>query len=285
MAVRNAIIGILERISGQNTSAPDADKAVHKLAQNEMDSRKCGLRDARLSGWFDGEAGLLANGFDIRPTDVVIDVGCGEGGAVGFALRQGAAKVFACDIDSSAIAEVDKKFSDKYGDRLKTIVTDSKPLPIEQETATRIIAMEVLEHVDEPQQFLAELVRVAKPGSLFLLTVPDMAGELVQKKIAPPSYWEKPNHLRIFSREDFVGTVEEAGLVVERQFTYGFYWSIWWSLFWAAEKPLEGAHESPLLQQWTRTWSALLNSPKGGHIRDALNDAMPKSQCIVARKL
>lgn len=50
---------------------------------------------------------------------------------------------------------------------------------------------------------MAELVRVGQPGAQYLLTVPDPVAETVQKNLAPDSYFQKPNHIRIFQRDEF----------------------------------------------------------------------------------
>ena len=47
------------------------------------------------------------------------------------------------------------------------------PLPIADNTATRVILSEVLGHVEHPAKLMAEVVRIAQPGALFFLSVPD----------------------------------------------------------------------------------------------------------------
>ena len=103
----------------------------------------------------------------------------------------------------------------------------------------KVICTEVMEHVDDPERFLAELVRVGKPGALYLLSVPDPASEQVQQLVAPPLYFEKPHHIRIFSRDDFRDLVNQSGLIVEKQTTYGFFWSIFWAFFWTCDQDLD----------------------------------------------
>jgi SAM-dependent methyltransferase len=156
-------------------------------------------------------------------------------------------------------------------------------LPVADETATRIMCTEVLEHVADPRAVLAELVRVGKPGAVYLLTVPDETAERLQVGIAPPSYWERPNHVRVFSRQAFGDLVTDAGLVIDQRLTTGFFWALWWVLFWAAEAEF-GEPEPPVLASWSQTWQALIQTRKGDEIRRTLDAFMPKSQVIVARK-
>lgn len=242
-----------------------------------------GMMDDKLAGWFQDDTGELVDGFTITQNDTVVDVGCGGGTAsTSFAAAQGA-EIIAADVDPDSIEKTRQKLENSRARKFTALLTNSDPLPIADEWASRVIAMEVLEHVEDPKRFMNELVRIAQPGALILLTVPDPASEAVQQRLAPPAYWQHPNHLRIFSREDFRRTVEQAGLSVERQFYRGFYWAVWWALFWASEQEL-GDPESPMLRHWTQSWHALVKSPKGRAIKEALDAQLPKSQGILARK-
>ena len=143
--------------------------------------------------------------------------------------------------------------------------------------------MEVLEHVEDPVQFVRELVRVGRPGAQYLITVPDPLGENVQTELAPSAYFERPNHIRIFQRDEFEKLLIDAGLIVEQRAYYGFFWSVWWFFFWACKQDLSPPWH-PLLQSWTNTWDQLLATPDGPRIKAAMDKAMPKSQLILARK-
>lgn len=236
-------------------------------------------------GLFNEEKGELLDGFPIGAADTVVDVGCGAGCASVFAAACGAA-VYAVDIDPHALATVEERMSGRKPARpFRTLLSDANPLPLPDGLATRIVAQEVLEHVDDPRQFLTELARIGKPGALYLLSVPDPAAESVQKKLAPASYWQKPNHLRIFGRDEFTNLVRGAGLRIEKRLWSSFYWSMWWILFWSGQGHLPaGAPGTSVLAYWNKTWAALLKTPNGPRIKQALDEIMPKSQVILARK-
>ncbi len=153
--------------------------------------------DAEQSGWYIEESGQLCDGFQIKPDDIVVDVGTGTGGMAMFAARQGA-EVLATDIDEDAIERLNNMAKGQFEGRLRVLVSDSNPLPIPDGFATKVICSEVLEHVPDPAQFLSELARIGQPGAEFLITVPDPVAENIQKSDAPPVYWAPPNHVRIF---------------------------------------------------------------------------------------
>jgi len=240
------------------------------------------LTDAYLSGWFRRDSGELFEGFPINAEDTVLDIGCGDGPFAQFCAERGAEVIFA-DIDAEKVAAVEAMLKQSPARGVIPLVTDANPIPLSDARVNKIIAMEVLEHVEDPAQFMRELVRVAKPGAQFLLTVPDPLGESVQKKLAPAAYFEHPNHIRVFQREEFEQLILDAGLVIERRADYGFYWSVWWFLFWACKQDLSPPWH-PLLDSWTHTWNMLLSMPDGARIKKALDAAMPKSQAIIARK-
>jgi SAM-dependent methyltransferase len=247
---------------------------------------KLALLNLSTSGWYNLAKQELAPDFKITAEDVVIDVGCGGKGACLFAGQQGAA-VVGLDIDPAALEELKQGMKAYRPRSFQAIASDCNPIPLPGEHATVVLAMEVLEHVNDPSALLAELVRVGRPGARYLITVPDPTSEALMHDIAPPGYWEKPNHIRVFQRDEFLGAVEGAGLLVERRFCYGFYGTMWWSLMCAvpgSHIPFGQHGNSDLLRRWNETWTCLLSSPHGRHVWQALENALPKSQAIIARK-
>ena len=242
------------------------------------------MLDADQFGWHNSERCELLPGFPIGPDDTVVDVGCGMGLTVNFASRCGA-EVYALDIDPAAIKAVqDRALVNRPARPVHAMVSDANPLPLPDHLATQVICQEVMEHVPDPRQFIAELVRVGRPGARYLLTVPDPVSESLQKKLVPSVYWASPNHVRVFEREEFARLVVDAGLRIERRTQYSFYWSMWWAFFWAGEGCEFGAGGTPVLEAWNKTWEIVVKTPKLAHVKKALDELMPKSQIIIARK-
>ncbi|MNF33864.1 putative S-adenosylmethionine-dependent methyltransferase [compost metagenome] len=278
------MLEILKRLSGR-TPVPvvDAAPVAEPVAPASADNIDLStLTDTSLSGWFRQETDELFEGFPIRTEDSVLDIGCGDGPFVQFCAQRGAEVIFA-DIDADKVAAVERALQGSAARAMMPLVTDANPIPLPDARVSKVVAMEVLEHVEDPRQFMSELVRVGRPGAQYLITVPDPLGESVQKELAPPAYFEHPNHIRVFQRDEFERLIEEAGLVIERKAEYGFYWSVWWFFFWACRQDLSPPWH-PLLDSWTRTWNLLLSMEDGPRIKQALDRAMPKSQAIIARK-
>jgi SAM-dependent methyltransferase len=257
-------------------------EAKHNDLADLSGSRGVGLRDAVLSGWFQNDSNEIFRGIPVGPDDVVVDVGCGDGGNSAFCLRQGA-RVELVDIDEQTVATALARLRTVNADNVFGHVSAASPLPLKDSCATRILCTEVLEHVDDPAQVLSELARIGKPGARYLLSVPDPLQENLQKHVAPPSYFQKPNHIRIIQRQEFSDLVTSAGLVIDEVTHYGFFWSIWWALFWACKVDLDHPTH-PALDHWTAAWNAVMDMPNGPDLKRKLDDFMPKSQVIVAHK-
>lgn len=275
------LLGLMPR-----TDHPDAVGATSPVVagpSSEMSGAAgLGLRDAVLSGWFLNDTGEVFRGVPVGPQDSVVDVGCGDGGASLFCARRGA-QVTAIDIDPQVVASIRERLAGIDPHRHAAHVSNANPLPLADAVASRVLCTEVLEHVDDPDQLLAELVRIGQPGARYLLTVPDALQENMQKLVAPASYFQKPNHVRIIERAEFAAMVTRAGLVIEEHTQYGFFWSIWWALFWACKVDLDRPSH-PALDHWTEAWRAVLALPDGQQLKQQLDSFMPKSQIIVARK-
>ena len=256
--------------------------------------RDVGLHDAVLDGWFLNDSGELLKGFAITADDTLLDVGCGEGAATLFAVRQGASVIFT-DSEHDKVRDLGRQVEAQSAKPNLGLVSNSLPLPLADGCASKVVCMEVLEHIEHPEPFMAELVRMGRPGALYLLSVPAPVGEHLQKGIAPDSYYQSPNHVQIFTAQRFAALVEDAGLVIEHRQATGFFWVMGMIFFWASERAagrdLGGAVRDrihapypPLMESWARTWQDLLMQPDGLAIKQMLDRFMPKSQVIIARK-
>ena len=241
-----------------------------------------GLRDAALSGWYRQESGELFEGFPINSDDIVADIGCGHGGNASFCGAR-CAEIIITDIDPATVAAAEQRLKNSCSCKVTAIVSDSYPLSIEGGVVSKIVSTDVIEHVDDPMLFLRELVRIGRPGAAYFLTAPDAVHERLQKPLALPAYFERPNHVRIVDRDEFSRLVTDSGLVVERQGHFGFYWALWFTLFWACDVDLSSPRH-PALDHWSQTWQALLGTDKGPAIKRALDNLLPKTQYIIARK-
>lgn len=289
-------IDLFRRLAGlENDPRPTEEIWKEISSPGEfVDSRDCGLFDAVQSGWYLGDSNELFKGFPITADDSVLDIGCGAGGATLFCANRGADVTFV-DVTAQAIELLRAKVAQSPARKSEGFVSDGIPLPVTDASKSRVIAMEVLEHVEDPAAFLCELVRVGQPGALYLLSVPDSVGENMQKGFAPSYYFERPNHIHVFEREEFENLVSNAGLEIIHRDASGFFWTFWMFLYWTLAKTagaeLEGESLDvvrppypPLLNDWAKLWHQIIKIPEAAPMKKALDQLLPKSQVIIARK-
>jgi ubiquinone/menaquinone biosynthesis C-methylase UbiE len=281
-----ALVQSFQRTGGQPVTPPPSPSPVEAQSpapEEEPPPYDVGLRDAVASGHYNNLTGELYPGFPIEARDIVLDIGCGDGDKAYFCAQRGAALIYT-DADGEQVALARRRLTGSRARWLTPIVSDTNPLPLGDAIATKVIASEVMEHVDDPSVFLRELVRVGRPGALYLITVPDPVVENLQKKLAPAAHFEKPNHIRIIGRDEFARIVADSGLEVVYRGSHGFYWALWLLMFWTCKVDLSAASQHPVMQHWSSTWSALLDTEDGMRVKQAFDEFMPVSQYIVARK-
>jgi 2-polyprenyl-3-methyl-5-hydroxy-6-metoxy-1,4-benzoquinol methylase len=241
-----------------------------------------GLYDASLSGLRNTDTGEFAENFRICAEDILLDAGCGAGGEASFAASTGA-HIILMDIDKDKVEESYQRLKNSRARQVDTLVCDANPIALPDSSVTKVISKEVIEHVDDPAQFLSELVRVGKPGASYLLSCPAPESEQLQKGIAPDFYFQKPHHIRIIGRKEFEQLVIDAGLELQSHIYHGAFWTVWWMLYWTYEKDLNPPWHSST-DSWTKFWNGLQQDEGGRLIKAALDQKIPKSQIIVARK-
>jgi ubiquinone/menaquinone biosynthesis C-methylase UbiE len=245
-----------------------------------------GMRDWMSDGWFNAQTGEIIKGVPIQPEQTVIDVGCGDSGFIGFVAERGAA-VILIDRDARRLASTEARVKLSPARGCHAVQSDCDPIPLRDGIGDLVICTEVLEHVPDPVKFLNEVIRVAKPGAQLLVSVPDARSEQFVSATAPPQYFQEPNHVRVFSAQAFEKLILDAGLEIEsRQFT-GCFWSMFWPLSWLTCEPGEGLptdNQHPIVFHWVKLWQLVQRHPDGHRIREALNQLLPSSQTIVARK-
>jgi 2-polyprenyl-3-methyl-5-hydroxy-6-metoxy-1,4-benzoquinol methylase len=224
-------------------------------------------------------------GFPLRPTDTVVDIGCYEGAACEYAARLGA-RAIGIDMDEKAVQRATERIRPKSGGSFQGLVSDCNPIPLPEHTATVVICTEVLEHTDDPEAMVRELARIGKPGARYFLTVPDPVSESLLKTVAPAWYFQKPIHQNVIQRERLRKMVTDAGLEIVTHTTNGFFYAIWWvfRMSLGMETPCDPTPRTTLLTDWESAYEALLASPNGAKVSQALDELIPKSQIIFARK-
>jgi SAM-dependent methyltransferase len=119
-----------------------------------------------LANW---DAGFYSKYADtLKPEQVgarVLDVGCGVGQVVA-RLKEAGFEAYGVDVSSPNIERA-RRFSERCQ------LYDGKKLPFPDGHFAAVGALNVLEHVEEPEAFIAELARVAQTGGRIVLSSPN----------------------------------------------------------------------------------------------------------------
>lgn len=119
-----------------------------------------------LSGWDEGFYAKYADTLKPeRPGARVLDIGCGVGQVVN-RLTQAGYESYGVDVSQPNLERA-RKISERCQ------LYDGKQLPFPDHHFTSAGALNVLEHVDEPEAFIHELARVVESGGRVLLSSPN----------------------------------------------------------------------------------------------------------------
>jgi 2-polyprenyl-3-methyl-5-hydroxy-6-metoxy-1,4-benzoquinol methylase len=153
--------------------------------------------------------------FGIADPQSLLDVGCGEGVLVyEWAKRLGEQKrVVGIDLEEDSIQQ---GWAQRQAPNLEYKVMRAENLPFADDEFDLASAIEVLEHVPDPEHTVAEMARCAQRH--LLVSVPrEPLWRMLN--MARGAYWSDlgntPGHLNHWSRRSFVALLERHGRVTE----------------------------------------------------------------------
>jgi SAM-dependent methyltransferase len=152
----------------------------------------------RLDAW---TRSLLA----YKKTGRLLEVGCGVGHFLASANAAGF-EAWGTEISASGLARLRER-----GFRVLNGALPSLSLPSGHFDA--VVLFEVLEHLEDPQAYLAESRRVLRDGGVLLLTTPNFAS-LSRRLLGDRWRVVDPEHLVLFTRRGLRRALERAGFKV-----------------------------------------------------------------------
>jgi SAM-dependent methyltransferase len=162
-----------------------------------------------------GFEGTLQELFVQADAQSLLDVGCGEGVLTHqWATEMGPQRrVVGIDLDDPHLHELWKT---RQAPNLEYRVMKAESMPFADGEFDMASAIEVLEHVPDPEHTVAEMARVAKRWILVSVPREPLWRGL---NLARGAYWKDlgntPGHLNHWSKRSFVGLLERHGEVVE----------------------------------------------------------------------
>lgn len=148
---------------------------------------------------------------DPQPDDVILDAGCGDG-SLAARLASGCRLVHAVDVADNAIAPSVRTMA-----TIRFRPMNAEALDYPDAAFDKIVCIETLEHMLEPETALREFHRTLTPGGRLVLTYPTVNKttiKAVQERLGIHQRLEISEHLTEWSHDE----------VVERARTAGFTW-------------------------------------------------------------
>jgi 2-polyprenyl-3-methyl-5-hydroxy-6-metoxy-1,4-benzoquinol methylase len=152
--------------------------------------------------------------FDLADPASLLDVGCGEGVLVHeWARRIRSRRVVGIDLEEPSIQA---GWAARQAPNLEYMVMRAENLPFANDEFDLISAIEVLEHVPDPEHTLVEMTRCAQRHLLVSVPREPLWRAL---NMARGAYWSElgntPGHLNHWSRRAFVELLSRHGEVLE----------------------------------------------------------------------
>jgi len=232
----------------------------------------------------------------VQEGDLLLDMGCGAGRHAFESFRRGA-RVVAFDYSAAELKDVAGLFAamrdageagTEAGSLAVTTNGDALRLPFPDDTFDRIIASEVLEHVNDDQLALDEAFRVLKPGGTLAATVPSWLPEQVCWALSDEYHapFVEGGHVRIYSEATLRARMRRAGLKPgAAHHAHALHSPYWWLR--CAVGPTNEDH--PLVRAYHQllVWDITQTQPMGMLTRLAekvLDPVLGKSLIVYARK-
>jgi SAM-dependent methyltransferase len=136
---------------------------------------------------------------------VVADVGAGH--SLVAAAGPWPFRLVACDVDVEAVASMRARGVD-------AVVASAQAVPFARGSVDAVFAGEIVEHLAEPHEALAQWVGMLRPGGRLVVTTPNRRHLL--SRVRGFEVVENPEHLFEWSREELCEAVRRAGATVVR---------------------------------------------------------------------
>jgi 2-polyprenyl-3-methyl-5-hydroxy-6-metoxy-1,4-benzoquinol methylase len=127
----------------------------------------------------------------------ILDVGCGNGAFLKSLADSGHKHLSAADIENNLTL--------LSPDRFMELDLSFDKLPVPDASFDAITAWEVIEHLENPHNFIREVHRTLKHGGYFIVSIPNpfhlMSRLLFLKRGNMPRWTKRNNHITVFTKD------------------------------------------------------------------------------------
>lgn len=138
----------------------------------------------------------------------ILDIGCG-GGWIAEHFTENKNYVVSLDISLKNPAEALKKYPSEFH---AAVVADAYNLPFRENSFDVIVASEVIEHLTEPDIFIAKWIRILKPGGKLIMLTPYNEKIIYHTCVHCNHVTPANAHLRSFNEKNIYGFLPGEGI-------------------------------------------------------------------------
>ncbi|WP_083730918.1 MULTISPECIES: bifunctional 2-polyprenyl-6-hydroxyphenol methylase/3-demethylubiquinol 3-O-methyltransferase UbiG [Protofrankia] len=190
--------------------------------------------------WFKRHEAAYAAFAPFTTGAVVVEAGCGEGYGAAM-LARSASRVIAVDTAADVVEHVRRTYP-----ATTPVRADLQRLPFADATAEVVANLQVIEHLNDQEAFLAECARVLRPAGTLVLTTPNRL--TFSPGLDTPA---NPYHTRELAPDELVSLLEEHFVVTRL-------WGVWHAPRLRAWERRNGAIVDAQLARPYPQWSAAL---------------------------
>jgi len=172
---------------------------------------------------------------ELKPGFKVLDAGCGGGRHLSEAYRARGVSVVGIDLNrddalkAHNTTKIMRHEGEHGGGASLVMVSDVTRLPFKDSSFDIVICSEVLEHIPDHGQAIAEVIRVLKPGRSLVVSVPRYLPERICWALSEDYHNEKGGHIRIYHTRELIDLLERAGTTcVDKGWAHALHSPYWW---------------------------------------------------------
>ena len=141
----------------------------------------------------------------------VLDIACGTGYGSRILKTQGnAQKVIGIDISPEAVAFARSRYK---LDSIEFMIGSITDISLQSNCFDVVVSFETIEHVNEQEKALLELIRVLKNGGVLIISTPNRKLSSPGKSIL--AHPDNPFHLIEYTKEEFISFLSDYTKVIE----------------------------------------------------------------------
>ncbi len=158
----------------------------------------------------------LATKYLSKGNNILLDIGCGFGWGTN-SLSSVSKKIIGIDVSEDALRVAKARYKDPI-----FIKSNAVKLPFRDQSIDAVIALEIIEHIENQKAFMSEVLRVLKQHATLILSTPNKRNLIARvANLFGVEVQKNPYHTREFDYKSLVAFLSSYGLEIIDVF--GFY--------------------------------------------------------------